>query len=89
MSATSADAISAYSCGLTAYGYENVKAQTTAADFAGTESCPAVAVTAERDGAALYEQMIYLKTGNYIYCVTLCSFTEDVTVEMAKLFYAL
>ena len=31
---------------LTAYGYENVTAQTTAADFAGTESCPAVAVTA-------------------------------------------
>ena len=74
---------------LTAYGYENVTAQTTAADFAGTESCPAVAVTAERDGTALYEQMIYLKTGNYIYCVTLCSFKEDVTAEMAKLFYAL
>ena len=74
---------------LTAYGYENVKVQTTAADFAGTESCPAVAVTAERDGTALYEQMIYLKTGNYIYCVTLCSFTEDVTAEMAELFYAL
>ena len=74
---------------LTAYGYENVTAQTTAADFAGTESCPAVAVTAERDGTALYEQMIYLKTGNYVYCVTLCSFKEDVTAEMAKLFYAL
>ena len=74
---------------LTAYGYENVTAQTTATDFAGTESCPAVAVTAERDGTALYEQMIYLKTGNYVYCVTLCSFKEDVTAEMAKLFYAL
>ena len=74
---------------LTAYGYENVKAQTSAGDFAGTESCPAVAVTAERDGTALYEQMIYLKTGNYVYCVTLCSFKEDVTAEMAKLFYAL
>ena len=74
---------------LTAYGYKNVTAQTTAADFAGTESCPAVAVTAERDGTALYEQMIYLKTGNYVYCVTLCSFKEDVTAEMAKLFYAL
>ena len=74
---------------LTSYGYENVTAQTTAADFAGTESCPAVAVTAERDGTALYEQMIYLKTGNYVYCVTLCSFKEDVTAEMAKLFYAL
>lgn len=74
---------------LTAYGYENVTAQTTTADFAGTESCPAVAVTAERNGTALYEQMIYLKTGNYVYCVTLCSFKEDVTAEMAKLFYAL
>ena len=48
-----------------------------------------MAVTAERDGTALYEQMIYLKTGNYIYCVTLCSFKEGVTAEMAKLFYAL
>lgn len=73
---------------LTAYGYENVKAQTTAADFAGAESCPAVTVTAERDGTAMYEQMVYLKAGNYIYCVTLCSFTEDVTAEMAELFYA-
>ncbi len=74
---------------LTAYGYENVKAQTTSTDFAGTESCPAVAVTAERNGTALYEQMVYLKAGNYIYCVTLCSFTKDVTAQMAELFYAL
>ena len=35
------------------------------------------------------ELVICLKQGNYIYCVTLCSYTEDVTAQMAELFYAL
>ena len=74
---------------LSAYGYENVAVQVSAADFAGTEKCPAITVTGEKGGTAMYELMVCLKTGNYVYCVTLCSFTEDVTAQMAELFYAL
>ena len=73
---------------LSAYGYENVAVQVSAADFAGTEKCPAITVTGEKGGTAMYELMVCLKTGNYVYCVTLCSFTEDVTADMAALFTA-
>ncbi len=74
---------------LQAYGYEDVSVQVTTADFVGKTACPAVTVAAQRSGTKMYERLICLKTGNYVYCVTLCSFTEDVTEEMAALFYAL
>ena len=58
------------------YGFEDVTASVTTAEFAGAE-CPAIAITAT------------VQDGNYIYCVTLCSYTEDVTAQMAALFYTL
>lgn len=73
---------------MTTYGFENVTAAVTTAEFAGTE-CPAVALTATVQDTPMYELVICLKQGNYIYCVTLCSYTEDVTAQMAELFYAL
>lgn len=74
---------------LTGYGYKNVEVQVSAADFAGQKSCPAITVVIDRDGTPLYEQIMCLKAENYIYCVTLCSLTEDVTEQMAALFYGL
>ena len=73
---------------MTTYGFENVTAAVTTAEFAGAE-CPAVALTATVQDTPMYELVICLKQGNYIYCVTLCSYTEDVTAQMAALFYAL
>ena len=35
----------------------------------------------------MYERMVCIQSGDYIYCVTLCSFTEDVTADMAALFH--
>ena len=73
---------------MTTYGFENVTAAVTTMEFAGAER-PAVALTATVQDTPMYELVICMKQGNYIYCVTLCSYTEDVTAQMAALFYAL
>ena len=73
---------------MSTYGFENVTAAVTTAEFAGAER-PAVTLTATVQDTPMYELVICLKQGNYIYCVTLCSYTEDVTAQMAELFYAL
>lgn len=68
------------------YGLTDVAAQLTAVDFAGQKSVPAVAVSAKNQDVPMYELLICLKADNYLYTVTLCSFTEDVTADMAALF---
>lgn len=72
---------------LTSYGFTDVEAAVTSGDFAGRTACPAVAITAKLGDTTLYERMYCVKTGSYLYCVTLSSFTEDVTEDMAGLFY--
>lgn len=72
---------------LTAGGFTNVEVQVTATDIAGEKSCPTLLVTAKLGETPMYERMVCLQAGNYIYCVTLCSFTEDVTPTMAELFH--
>lgn len=71
-----------------AYGFEDVTASVTTAALAGEER-PAIALTATIQDIPVYELIVCLRQGNYIYCVTLCSYTEDVTAQMAELFYAL
>jgi len=71
-----------------AYGFEDVAASVTTAELAGEER-PAIALTATIQDIPVYELIVCLRQGNYIYCVTLCSYTEDVTAQMAELFYAL
>lgn len=72
---------------LTAGGFTDVEVQVTATDIAGEKSCPTLLVTAKLGETPMYERMVCLQAGNYIYCVTLCSFTEDVTPTMAELFH--
>lgn len=72
---------------LTSYGFTDVEAAVTSGDFAGRAACPAVAITAKLGDTTLYERMYCIKAGSYLYCVTLSSFTEDVTEAMAGLFY--
>lgn len=74
---------------LTSYGFTDVEAAVTSGDFAGHTACPAVAITAKLGDTTLYERMYCVKTGSYLYCVTLSSFTEDVTEAMAELFYGI
>lgn len=73
---------------LMAYGFTEVEAAVAPVAFAGEESCPAVTVTALLEETPLYELVVCRKAENYVFCVTLCSFTEDVTGEMAALFTA-
>ena len=72
---------------LTAGGFTDVEVQVTATDIAGEKSCPTLLVTAKLGETPMYERIVCLQAGNYIYCVTLCSFTEDVTPTMAELFH--
>ena len=72
---------------LTAGGFTDAEVQVTATDIAGEKNCPTLLVTAKLGETPMYERMVCLQAGNYIYCVTLCSFTEDVTPTMAELFH--
>ena len=69
-------------CGLTDAGV-----QVTAQDLAAERDCPTLLVTAQLQDMPMYERMVCIQSGDYIYCVTLCSFTEDVTADMAALFH--
>ena len=40
-------------------------------------------------GMPIYQEQVYLKKGNYIAIITLCSGREDMTAQMAAMFYAL
>ena len=40
-------------------------------------------------GMPIYQEQVYLKMGNYIAIITLCSGREDMTAQMAAMFYAL
>lgn len=73
---------------LESYGFTDVTAKLTTVDFAGQKNVPAVAVSAMNGDIATYELLVCLKAGNYSFSVTLCSFTEDVTADMAALFTA-
>ena len=73
---------------LESYGFTDVTAQLTTVDFAGQKNVPAVAVSAMNGDIATYELLVCLKAGNYSFSVTLCSFTEDVTADIADLFTA-
>ena len=53
------------------YGFEDVTASVTTAEFAGAE-CPAIAITATVQDTPMYELLVCMKEGNYIYCVTGC-----------------
>ncbi len=72
---------------LSAGGFTDAQVQISATDIAAEKSCPTLLVTAMLQDTPMYERLVCLRAGNYIYCVTLCSFTKDVTADMAALFH--
>lgn len=72
---------------LAACGFTDAEVQITAQDIAAEQGCPALLVTAQLQDMPMYERMVCIQSGDYIYCVTLCSFTKDVTADMAALFH--
>ena len=72
---------------LAASGFADAEVQITAQDLAAERDCPTLLVTAQLEDLPMYERMVCIQSGDYIYCVTLCSFTEDVTADMAALFH--
>jgi len=72
---------------LAASGLTDAEVQITAQDLAAERDCPTLLVTAQLQDMPMYERMVCIQSGDYIYCVTLCSFTKDVTADMAALFH--
>ncbi len=73
---------------LESIGMTDVTSKLTTVDFAGQQQT-AIAVTASFQGIQMYEVLVCLKQGNYIYNVTVCSYGSDRTAEVLALFQAL
>jgi len=69
-------------------GMINTTIEKTSVDFAGATRS-AFEVYGEKDGISVYEKGICIKKGNYMAVITLCSYTKDITDDLAKLFYSL
>lgn len=69
-------------------GYENVTAEKTTVTFAGADHA-ALNVYGEYSGVPVYQTLIVLRSGVYVGAVALSCGGEDVTSDLAALFYAL
>ena len=69
-------------------GVTNVNLEKTSAEFAGAERT-ALFITGSFSEMPIYEEIICIKKGKYMAFITLCSFNEDVTADLAALFYTL
>ena len=58
----------------------------TPVQFAGLVREGAV-ISGEMDGVPMYETLVCIKQEGYMCCVTMCSWTEDITADLAELFY--
>ena len=66
--------------------YTNVKVEQTPVQFAGLVREGAV-ISGEMDGVPMYETLVCIKQEGYMCCVTMCSWTEDITADLVELFY--
>jgi len=71
-----------------AIGASNVSVEKISVEFAGASRW-AFTIYAEQSGVPLYEKAICIKKGNYMAVITLCCYYEDITDDLATLFYSL
>ena len=71
-----------------ALGYENITTEKTTVTLAGTDHA-ALNLTSEYLGISIYQTLVVLRKGVYIGCVAFSCGGEDVTKDLAALFYAL
>ena len=71
---------------LTSMGLSNVKVEQTPVQFAGLVREGAV-ISGEMDDVPMYETLVCIKQEGYMCCVTMCSWTEDITADLVELFY--
>ncbi len=69
-------------------GIENLVIEKSSVEFAGATR-PGLVVTGEISGVLLYESMTCIKQGNYMAVIALTSFNENITEQMAGLFYSI
>ena len=69
---------------LASMGLSNVKVEQTPVQFAGLVREGAV-ISGEMDGVPMYETLVCIKQEGYMCCVTMCSWTEDITADLAEL----
>lgn len=63
-----------------------MKVEQTPGAFAGLVREGAV-ISGEMDGVPMYETLVCIKQEGYMCCVTMCSWTEDITADLVELFY--
>lgn len=73
---------------LDAAGMANVTVEKASVACAGA-SRPSFAIYGEQSDVPVYEKGICIKKGNYMAVITVCSYYEDITNELAGLFYSL
>lgn len=69
-------------------GIENLAIEKSSVAFAGT-SRPAITVTGEISRIPIYESIICIKNGNYMALIGLTTFYENITEQLAGLFYSI
>ena len=69
-------------------GASNVSVEKISVEFAGA-SRSAFSVYAEQSDVPLYEKGICIKQDKYMAIITICSYYEDITDDLAALFYSL
>ncbi len=73
---------------LNSSGYSNITIETVTVQLAG-EAHAALSITGEYGGLPVYEKVVAIKCGDYIACLTVACFNEDITGDLLALFYAL
>ena len=73
---------------LDSVGMTNTTIVKASVDCAGAKRC-GYQISCETKGISCYEKSIYIKKGNYMAIITVCSYKEDTTDDLLKLFYSL
>lgn len=69
-------------------GGTNIMTEITTIEFAGAERA-CISSSCEISGVTMYQKQICIKQGHYMAIITPCSFSEDITDNLAAMFYSL
>ncbi len=68
-------------------GIEATSCEKVSFDFCG-QPTDGIYITGSVQGVEMYQRMACVKAGNYMCCVTACTYVEDLTTDVLDLFYA-
>jgi len=68
-------------------GMEVTSCEKVSFDFCG-QPTDGIYITGSVQGVEMFQRMACVKAGNYMCCITACSYLEDLTTDVLDLFYA-